>query len=110
MFVTDAFIRNIDRNNTNWGVLSDRKGHYRLAPVYDNGNSFNNKRTEAAIERRLSKDELIRQDALDVRSCYITDKGKPIAPLKYIASGQDPQCTLAFGRFMERYEPTDCTP
>lgn len=105
MFVTDAFIRNIDRNNTNWGVLSDRKGHYRLAPVYDNGNSFNNKRTEAAIERRLSKDELIRQDALDVRSCYITDKGKPIAPLKYIASGQDPQCTLAFGRFMERYEP-----
>ena len=89
----------------NWGVLSDRKGHYRLAPVYDNGNSFNNKRTEAAIERRLSKDELIRQDALDVRSCYITDKGKPIAPLKYIASGQDPQCTLAFGRFMERYEP-----
>lgn len=57
MFVTDAFIRNIDRNNTNWGVLSDRKGHYRLAP------------------------------------------------LKYIASGQDPQCTLAFGRFMERYEP-----
>lgn len=32
MFVTDAFIRNIDRNNTNWGVLSDRKGHYRLAP------------------------------------------------------------------------------
>ena len=40
-----------------------------------------------------------------MRSCYITDKGKPIAPLKYIASGQDPQCTLAFGRFMERYEP-----
>lgn len=68
MFVTDAFIRNIDRNNTNWGVLSDRKGHYRLAPVYDNGNSFNNKRTEAAIERRLSKDELIRQDALRMPS------------------------------------------
>lgn len=60
MFVTDAFIRNIDRNNTNWGVLSDRKGHYRLAPVYDNGNSFNNKRTETAIERRLSREDLIR--------------------------------------------------
>ena len=78
MFVTDAFIRNIDPNNTNWGDLSDRKGHYRLAPVYDNGNSFNNKRTEAAIERRLSKDELIRQDALDVRSCYITDRAAQI--------------------------------
>ena len=40
-----------------------------------------------------------------MRSCYVTDQGRPIAPLKYIASGQDPQCTLAFGRFMERYEP-----
>ncbi len=104
MFVTDAFICNVDRNNTKWGVLPDRKGHYRLAPVYGDGNSFNNKRTETVIERRLSEEDLIRQDALDVRSCYVTDQGRPIAPLKYIASGQDPQCTLAFGRFMERYE------
>lgn len=106
MFVTDAFIRNIDRNNSNWGVLSDGQGHYELAPVYDNGNSFNNKRTESSIGKRLLDDDLIRQDAFDVRSCYVTDSGKPIAPLKYIASGHDVECNKALERFMERYEPS----
>lgn len=106
MFVTDAFIRNIDRNNSNWGVLYDGQGHYELAPVYDNGNSFNNKRTESDIREHSLDDDLIRQDALDVRSCYMTDSGKPIAPLKYIASGHDLDCNKALERFMERYEPS----
>lgn len=105
MFVVDAFIRNIDRNNTNWGVLRNPRGEFSLAPVYGNGNSFNNKRTESGIERRLANPDLIRQDALDVRSCYVTDRGKPIAPLKYLASGQDEECTKALDRFMERYDP-----
>ena len=105
MFVVDAFIRNIDRNNTNWGILRNPRGEFSLAPVYDNGNSFNNKRTESGIERRLANPDLIRQDALDVRSCYVTDKGAPIAPLKYIMSGQDEECTKALDRFMERYDP-----
>lgn len=105
MFVVDAFIRNIDRNNTNWGVLRNPRGEFSLAPVYDNGNSFNNKRTDSGIERRLANPDLIRQDALDVRSCYVTDRGKPIAPLKYLASGQDEECTKALDRFMERYDP-----
>ena len=106
MFVVDAFIRNVDRNNTNWGVLSDRTGErgYRLAPVFDNGNSFNNKRTESAIGRRLAQPDLIRQDALDVRSCYVTREGSPIAPIKFIGSGRNRQCTAAFIRFMERYD------
>ena len=41
-----------------------------------------------------------------MRSCYVTDKGTPIAPLKYITSGQDAECTRALDRFMERYDPT----
>lgn len=32
-------------------------------------------------------------------------KGAPIAPLKYIMSGQDGECTKALDRFMERYDP-----
>ena len=35
----------------------------------------------------------------------MTDRGKPIAPLKYLASGQDEECTKALDRFMERYDP-----
>ncbi|WP_169172687.1 HipA domain-containing protein [Bifidobacterium oedipodis] len=104
MFVIDAFIRNIDRNNTNWGILTGGGQPAELAPVYDNGSSFFNKRTDGGIDRRLSDADLIRQDAFDVRSCYTDDRGKPIAPLKYIASGQDEDCNKAFARFMERYD------
>lgn len=105
MFVTDAFIRNVDRNNTNWGILLDENNAASLAPVYDNGGSFFNKRTLNAIDARVGNTELIRQDALDVRSCYLNASGKSIAPLKYIASGQDQDCNAALGRFMERYDP-----
>ena len=78
MFVVDAFIRNIDRNNT-IGACSGNStpGSSPSRPVYDNGNSFNNKRTDSGIERRLANPDLIRQDALDVRSCYVTDRGNP---------------------------------
>ena len=40
MFIVDALISNFDRNNGNWGILKDSKGNRRIAPVYDNGNSF----------------------------------------------------------------------
>ncbi|MFT8704495.1 hypothetical protein [Bifidobacterium aquikefiricola] len=104
MFVTDAFIRNVDRNNTNWGILTGG-GKPELAPVYDNGSSFFNKRTEKAIAARLKDPDLLRQDALDVRSCYVDDRGKPISPLKYMTSGQDKECSKALERFMQRWEP-----
>lgn len=48
------------------------------------------------LKNSLSDDEPgFTEDALDVRSCYVTDRGKPIAPLKYLASGQDEECTKA---------------
>ena len=42
MIAIDAIIDNNDRNNGNWGVLTVR-GETRLAPVFDNGNSFSSK-------------------------------------------------------------------
>jgi hypothetical protein len=48
IFVVDAFIRNVDRNNTNWGLLIDQN-YLRLTPVYDNGSSFYDKRTSQQI-------------------------------------------------------------
>ncbi|MBT1160908.1 hypothetical protein [Bifidobacterium sp. SO1] len=104
MFVVDAFIRNIDRNNTNWGVLTGN-GQPRLAPVYDNGSSFFNKRTPRAIAEHLHDPDLLRRDVLDVRSCYLNDAGRPIAPLKYISSLQDDDCNQALDRFMAAFDP-----
>ncbi len=44
----DVFIGNNDRNNGNWGVLYEDDG-IKLAPVFDNGNSFANKTDEEGI-------------------------------------------------------------
>lgn len=39
MFVVDLLIDNFDRNNRNWGILTDQRT-FRLAPVFDNGSCF----------------------------------------------------------------------
>ena len=54
MFVIDTFIGNNDRNNGNWGLVLDyAKQTIDLAPVYDNGNAFFNKRSIVQMEKRL---------------------------------------------------------
>ncbi len=59
--VIDILIDNKDRNNGNWGLLwnEDIKG-YSLAPIYDNGNSFETK----ASDMRLAE---IMNDGMDER-------------------------------------------
>lgn len=43
MFVVDFLMGNIDRNNGNWGILKNEiTKEKRMAPVFDNGNCFNN--------------------------------------------------------------------
>lgn len=102
MFVTDAFIGNADRNNTNWGFLVSEDGSMSLAPVYDNGNSFFNKRRASADEERMGRDDLLEQDAIGgVQTCYLRDDGKQLNPLKYISSCQDELCCDAVVRFMD---------
>lgn len=105
MFVIDAFTGRCSRDNTDWGVLRGPGMRFTLAPVYANGDPSGDRRTGSWMRRRVADRDLIRQDALDVRSCYVTDTGHPIAPLKYMASGEDPACTRALARFMDRFDP-----
>ena len=57
MSVIDILINNNDRNNGNWGLLIDEDGHRTLAPVYDNGNSFNNKLSNESLRIRLNDEK-----------------------------------------------------
>ena len=41
--MSDIFINNNDRNNGNWGILRNKDGVDRLAPIFDNGGSFQTK-------------------------------------------------------------------
>lgn len=101
----DGFIRNNDRNNNNWGVLLRKDGTAEMAPVYDNGNAFFNKRNPSVSERRVLSDADIKQDALGTNiSFFLADDNSHIHPFQYIESLQDPDCTAALIRFSERVD------
>ncbi len=72
MFVVDALIGNNDRNNNNWGLIRHADGSLSLAPVYDNGNAFFNKRSDAVMASRLGNPKLLAEDAFGTyRSVYL---------------------------------------
>lgn len=83
MFVVDALIGNKDRNNGNWGFI-ESKGKLKLAPVYDNGNSFANKAGDIKMQMLLSNEGKLRNSALVTGVCIFSINGKPINPYKYI--------------------------
>lgn len=104
MFVVDAFIGNADRSNENWGLLVDEGRNVSLAPVYDNGNAFFNKKRGSKFEERLHDESTIAEDASLSQSCFCRDDGHRISPVKYIASGMNENCNAALLRFIERVD------
>jgi len=105
MFVIDAFIGNNDRNNGNWGILAEPGGVLSLAPVFDNGNAFFNKKSSANMEKRMKDETAIREDALEGTCIYKytgTDtEGKKIKPFEFIKKGDNPDCNAAVSRFLQ---------
>ncbi len=105
MFIVDAFIGNKDRNNGNWGLLSKSGEILGLAPVYDNGNSFFNKRKASTNELRSQDANLLEQDAVGTCvSVYTKDDGRYVKPFEYIASAMDAECNKALDRFMRKLD------
>lgn len=47
--IIDIFIGNNDRNNGNWGILREPNKPDALAPIYDNGASFNSKLSDEKL-------------------------------------------------------------
>lgn len=105
MFIVDFFIGNNDRNNTNWGLLATDEKLLGLAPVYDNGNAFFNKRGEAQFGKRLSDVALIQEDAYKTMVCaYTDDEGNFIHPSELISSLAFEDCNSALLRFIEKFD------
>lgn len=105
MFVVDGFIRNNDRNNGNWGVFIKKDQSVVLAPVFDNGNSFFNKRNPSVSQRRILDEASIVQDALGTGVSYFLDKEKNhIHPFDFIERQENKDCTAALIRFSERID------
>ena len=93
--IIDILIDNNDRNNGNRGLLyDDSQKKYSLAPVYDNGNCFNNKMTEDKVEKHLAEDKKAFSDyACGSRTAYMSG-GHTISAKKFI-SMEDPDLNVA---------------
>lgn len=86
--IVDIFINNNDRNNGNWGILRPRDKEPgtadRIAPVYDNGGSFQNKLSDAKAKGLLERPELIEQQAYGSRTIYADENGKIYSVKKFL--------------------------
>ena len=106
MFVIDAFIGNNDRNNGNWGILIDQKSEEStLAPVYDNGNAFFNKRSLAQMEKRMDDEKAMKDDAYKNHLCAykytgLDNEGQKMNPFTFIMCGGNTDCSAATLRFI----------
>lgn len=76
MFLVDAFIGNSDRNNGNWGIIRKLDGTNELSPVYDNGNSFNNKWDLEKIRLFQSDHEKFTSEAYTGKICIFSRLSK----------------------------------
>jgi len=108
MFVVDAFIGNNDRNNGNWGLLLNQsKDEMSLAPVFDNGNAFFNKRSLAQMEKRINDPVSLANDAYKNSKCAYKytgadNEGHHINPFNYIEKTSDKDCKKAVLRFLDK--------
>ena len=106
MFVVDAFLKNPDRNNGNWGLLRAADGTWSLAPVYDLGSSLFSKRSDSLAAARADDAASLEEDAFGTNvSCYrvVGENGKPraIHPFEYLARTSDPEVVAARDRFLD---------
>lgn len=72
--VIDILLNNNDRNNGNWGILrvflEDGTFEDRLAPIFDNGASFNTKLSDAKISKLLEDRDSCINNACNIQVAY----------------------------------------
>ncbi len=83
--IIDMLINNNDRNEDNWGVIKFKDSDtYKLAPIYDCGNSFYGKTSEERIAAILSDDTKLRSSALNGITAYEDESEKRISNLNIL--------------------------
>lgn len=74
MLVIDILLNNSDRNNGNWGIIRCFDKPDRLAPVFDNGGSFNGKTPDSRLGRMLENPEVMKNSVLNCCTSYSRDE------------------------------------
>ena len=82
--IIDIIINN-DRNEDNWGVIKYKnENKYRLAPIFDCGNSFYSKTSEERISEMLNDNNKLISSAINGITAYEDDDEKRITNLEMI--------------------------
>ena len=102
MFIIDAFIGNPDRNNGNWGIILHSDKSFSLAPVYDNGNAFNNKWDDEKIKTVISDSHLFKKESYEAKTCVFTLKSKRINPYHLIQNAEYSDCNEVLRTFIPK--------
>lgn len=72
--IVDILINNNDRNSGNWGVLFNRNSKtYHIAPVFDNGGSFYNKKSAKSFQKYLDNPNLLKSVSTSLQTAYKID-------------------------------------
>ena len=96
--VIDLLINNNDRNEDNWGVIKSRKENsYKLAPVYDCGNSFYSKTTEARIINILEDQNRLYSSSVNGITAYVDDFDDRIS-IKDVVKIDNPDLKLSIAK------------
>lgn len=83
--VVDIYINNSDRNNGNWGLIRYWDGRPdEIAPVFDNGGSFQDKLSEEKAERILADRARARIGACGTQTAYADKDGHIISCKKFL--------------------------
>jgi len=74
--IIDVLINNNDRNNGNWGIIRNIRNAEvpdKLAPIFDNGGSFQTKSSEEKIQKQLSDEKQWKASAIGIVTAYSQD-------------------------------------
>lgn len=94
MIVIDGLINNSDRNDGNWGVIREKGKKDILAPIFDNGGSFNGKTPDSRLKRMLENSDMLIKNALNGNSTYC-DKDEKVILFKDIINDDSDECKNA---------------
>ena len=90
VLIIDMLINNNDRNEDNWGVKNFKDSNdYKLAPIYDCGNSFYGKASDDKINILLQDELKLRSSALNGITAYEDDEEKRISNLQILNVNND---------------------
>lgn len=95
MFIVDSFVGNFDRHNGNWGFLSNEKGVFEIAPIFDCASCLFPSADDDLLKTCLNDKDQLEMRIYTFPNSAIKINGKKINPYEFINSLNNEDCNKA---------------